>query len=249
MTFDEYKERLWQSFRESLAYRADEWRVPDSLEEKVTADGSMDPFFGATALIRLAETDRARCDRLQARLLAQNPDMLVPLRPATFHMTVHPFCNGYDAGERRDEVRREMEQSEDAIEAEFRQIAETSVRRELRMKALGISPLGKEVVAVRLAPQRREDYELLMDLSGRLNRIYPVDQWLLPHVSLGYFKLRSYSGEALATLYETVEALSREAAAWEMTLPIGGLTYCHHYDMNDFEERFSVAGLQEATSF
>ncbi len=241
--YDEQMERWKQEFRRQLDSRPSEWTIADGLSAKITPDDRMNAFYGATTVIRLAETDREAVRRLQADLMEAAPDMLVPVDPATFHLTIHALSNVYSAGPEPDDVRRSIAAHEPLVEAEFRRIRADYGGRVVRMTALGVSTSGKDVVSVKYIPESRDDFDVLTDLFDRIEAIYPLRRPYAPHVTLGYFRLRRYDAAEIERLYDAMARLSRERALGAIELPVDGLAYQLHRHMNDFRDVFTVGSL------
>ena len=110
------------------------------------------------------------------------------------------------------------------------------------MRALGVSTSGKDIVGIKFVPASEEDYDILIELFNRLEGIYPLGEFFVPHVSLGYFQLRPYGPEEVADLYETLHQLNREMNL-TIELDVAELVYQHHYHMNDFRDVFGIKAI------
>jgi hypothetical protein len=78
---------------------------------------------------------------------------------------------------------------------------------------------------------------------NRFEGLYPLNKPYIPHVSLGYFKLKKNDNNEIKDLYETLHILNK-AAEFEIELEVNHLAYQHHYHMNDFRDIFRVDSIE-----
>lgn len=238
-TFQQYVKDLAHSFENDMKQVPGEWIISEGLEAKVTADGRMNDFFGATTVIRLGEQDLTRCVGIQEELFRRHPEALVRIEPSTFHLTIHALSNVYSVSADEAAIRADIRRLEPMLEAAFRGIGERYGDRLIAMRCFGASTAGKDVVSLKFYPASAGDYETLISLFDRIETIFPLGRRFVPHVSLGYFRLRSYGREEIDALYETLQSLN-DRGAFEIRLPVRDFVYQHHYSMNDFRDVFAV---------
>jgi len=241
--YQEFTDRLIQSFANNMRHIPKEWTISERLSEKITMDGELKPFYGSTSVIALSEQDGAKCRAIQNELFARHADMFVKLHPETFHLTIHAFSNPYSVSTDNDEIKRDMAAIEGSIRAEFRKISEVYKGRTIRMKALGVSTGGGDVISIKFCPAAVRDYQIISDLFDRFERLYPLNKPYIPHVSLGYFKLKKYDSNEIESLYDTLIHLN-QGAGFEIELEVNRFAYQHHYHMNDFRDVFRVDSVE-----
>jgi len=239
MDYERFVQRLSLQFEQERKRLPIPWSISEGLADKVTADGRMNDFFGATTVIRLNETDLERCAELQGRLFEAHPGALVPIEPDTFHLTIHALSNGYNVSKETERIRESIERHEPLVEKTFREVCGLYAGRTIAMRSFGIGTSGKDVVSIKFYPVSANDCTLLNDLFERLERVYPLGKPFVPHVSLGYFRLREYGAGETASLYATLERLNAEGP-FDIRLSVDDFVYQHHYSMNDFRDVFGV---------
>ena len=164
------------------------WTVSDRLLRKVTADGEMMPFYGATTVIMLSDKDRNSCLDVRDHLFGKHGDRFVALAPHTYHLTIHALSNAYNVDGDDGMIRHSIERTEPQVKTEFQRIAAQFGDRSIRMRALGVSTGGKDIIGLKFVPEAKEDCELLIDLFDRLEAVYPLGESFVPHVSLARLK-------------------------------------------------------------
>lgn len=237
--YEEFTERLTRGFTENMNHIPKEWTISDRLSEKITKDGNLKPFFGSTSVIALSEQDGAKCRQIQNELFARHPDMFVKLHPETFHLTIHAFSNPYSASNDNFEIEKEMATIKGGILAEFMEIGRLYKDRTIKMRALGTSTGGGDVISIKFIPAAEPDYHLIYDLFDRFEKLYPLNKPFIPHVSLGYFKINPYTPAEIRSLFDTLTHLN-QSAGFEIELAVNWFAYQQHYHMNDFRDVFRV---------
>ncbi|OXS53813.1 hypothetical protein B1A99_28345 [Cohnella sp. CIP 111063] len=239
MDYRTYSDRLISLFERQMNDLPLPWTVSDRLLRKVTADGEMMPFYGATTVIMLSDKDRNSCLDVRDHLFGKHGDRFVALAPHTYHLTIHALSNAYNVDGDDGMIRHSIERTEPQVKTEFQRIAAQFGDRSIRMRALGVSTGGKDIIGLKFVPEAKEDCELLIDLFDRLEAVYPLGESFVPHVSLGYHRVGPHSPEEVIALYDTLRRINREL---EMTieLDVCELVYQHHYHMNDFRDVFAV---------
>ncbi|MBB6633183.1 hypothetical protein [Cohnella thailandensis] len=239
MTHPEFTEKLVELFDRQMDEPPSPWAVSEKLLEKITPSGEMKPFYGATTVIMLSRKDNEACLAVRDRLFGEHGDLLVALDPDTYHLTIHALSNVYNVANDNELIKRSIQDTEPKVEAEFRRIAERYQGRTIRMRALGVSTGGKDIIGLKFVPCSEEDSLLLTDLFERMEAVYPLGERYVPHVSLGYHQIREHSPEEVRGLYDTLRRINREL---ELTieLEVAELVYQHHYHMNDFRDVFAV---------
>lgn len=240
----DFPERLTLSFLQNMTNMPKEWTISDRLSEKITPDGKLRPFYGSTSVIALSEQDGALCRKVQDDLFTRHADMFVKLHPETFHLTIHAFSNPYSVSPDIDEIKKNMAAFEPLIQEEFRAIGRLYKDKKIRMRALGTSTGGGDVISLKFIPATEADSYMISDLFDRLEKLYPLHKPYIPHVSLGYFKLKQYKPSEIAGLYDTLRLLNA-GAGFEIELEVNHLAYQHHYHMNDFRDVFRVDTVGE----
>mgnify|MGYP001259443703 CR=1 FL=1 len=239
MGFGNYTEQLIARFDRDRKEMPVQWTISEKLLEKITEDGKMKPFYGATTVMKLSEQDKAACKAVRDRLFAEHGNRLVGLEPDSYHLTVHALSNVYNVANDNELILRSIRNTEPKVEAEFRTIAHLYSRSTIRMRALGVSTGGKDIVGIKFVPVSESDYTILIDLFERMEKVYPLGEFYVPHVSLAYHQIRHHGPQEVAALYD---ALTRINLDLELTieLEVASLVYQHHFHMNDFRDVFGI---------
>jgi len=235
MKYAEYIDLVMEKHQKNMNERPSEWVIPERLPDKVSADGRMNDFFGATTVIKLSDRDRHACEAVQRKLVELAGDMLVELIPDTFHLTIHSLSNFYNVSKNNEEIQRSIDAIDSKIKAEFRRIYDKYKNATIKMRSLGASTNWRDVVSIKFVPCNEDDYELLMDLYKRIDAIFPLPDFFNPHVSLAYFKPQIYSYEKIAMLYDGLRVLD-QPSSFEIDLAIENFVYQYHYHMNDYKD-------------
>ncbi|MFS0725462.1 hypothetical protein [Paenibacillus sp. 1P07SE] len=224
------------NYAAELGRRQEGWLISEGLHKKINPDGTMNDFYGATTVIKLSERDKARCRAMQQEVLALVPGMLVPVGPDTFHFTIHALSNPYNVpGGTNSAIQRDIIAREEAVIAELREIRALHGDKRLRLRMLGASTAGNDVVSLKLAPADTPDESLLVELFRRIERVCPLGKRYTPHITLAYFKPQAYPQAHVDRLYEGLRALSRTVHE-DLILDVRDLVYQHHYSMDDFRD-------------
>ncbi|GAA0180921.1 hypothetical protein SH2C18_35330 [Clostridium sediminicola] len=239
LNYKEFVSRVKEEFNNNIKSIPSEWKVSKKLADKITEDGSMNDFYGSTSVIKLSEEDRNKCIALRDELYKNNNDMLVRLHSKTFHLTIHAFCNVYNVSKDKKEIKRKMDSIEGDIKELFAQFNREYGKKTIRLKVLGPSTSGSDVVSIKFIPDSEKDHNILYDLFNRCEKLFPLNKPFTPHVSLGYFKLKKYTKDEIQRLYYDIKKVS-DNSGFYIELPVGDLAYQHHYHMNDFRDVFMV---------
>lgn len=242
MDYQTFVKTLVANYESDMNSKPKNWRVSESLGKKVTPDGQLKHFYGATTVIGLNEQDIETCGLIQERLISEVPHMLIPLNKDTFHVTVHALSNEYTVPE--GEIQTEINRLEDKVAEEFTAIEQAYGGQVIRLRSLGPSTNGNDVVSIKFLPSTEKDFEVLYDLFTRFERIYPLERPYIPHVSLGYFKLETYNPSDVDKLYQSLEDLAA-LSDFEVTMDVNKLVYQIHHDMNDFRDQFFVESYNQ----
>lgn len=239
MTYLEYTEHLTTKFNHDINKMPLPWVISDKLSEKITLSGEMKPFYGATIVIMLSEQDKAACIDIRNRLFEKHSHMFVGLDTDTYHLTIHALSNVYNVANDNERIRQSIQEKESMVEATFRSFAKKYGQDKIRMKLLGVSTSGKDIIGLKYVPYEESDYEILIDLFNVMEQVYPLGESFVPHVSLGYFQIRDYRDEEITALYNTLHQLNNDMDL-TIELEVAELVYQHHYHMNDFRDIFRV---------
>ncbi|RED55960.1 hypothetical protein [Cohnella lupini] len=239
MTFEEYSEHLTTLFTTNMNKVPIPWVISNKLSEKITLSGEMKPFYGATTVIKLSEQDKSACIAIRNRLFAKHGNCFAKLETDTYHLTIHALSNVYNVAKDDELIRQRIRDIEPMVEAAFRLFAKQYGRDKIRMKALGVGTSGKDIIGLKYVPCEESDYAILIDLFNILEKVYPLGEFFVPHVSFGYFQIRDYRDGEITALYETLNQLNSEMDL-TIELDVSELVYQHHYHMNDFRDIFRV---------
>lgn len=240
MSYQEYVNQLVTMVENEMNQPSKEWVISERLSEKITQDGKMKPFYGATSVIKLSNEDIAKCREIQQRIMEPHGDMFVRLYPETFHVTIHAFSNAYTVSPDVREINEDIQKIQCDIEREFILISQAHRDKMINMRSIGVSTGGRDVVSLKFVPDSMEDYRVIMNLFDRFEDIYPLGKPYVPHVSLGYFKLKRFAPNEVQGLYHTLHQINQHLKL-SIKLDIKQLVYQHHFHMNHFKDIFRVA--------
>lgn len=237
-----FLEQLNARFQSETSDRLAPELLSGRTSEKITTDGQLKPFYGATSVFKLQPGEQDKCKKVQDAVHAGLGSMLVPLLPHTFHLTIHAFCNVYNVSPDTEKIKDSLHALEGRIEEELAHIANKYPQRTIRVQSLGVSG-DRSSLGIKFAPCSEEDTEVLTDLFNRFERIYPLGKPYIPHVSLGYFRLGSYDEKEVKQLYDVLETINR-GTGFIMNMDINDVAYQHHYHMNDFRDVLGIQSLK-----
>lgn len=242
MSIGTYIQALEEKYRQERLERPSVWSVSPGLSRKVTEDGRMQPFFGATTVLKLREEEKALCRRVQEQLLDRLDAPLVAIDPGTFHLTIHALSNPYSVpGGTDPEIAADIERRREGVTDLFRDIRESYGEEQIRVRSLGASTNGKDVISLKFVPSDERSRAVLTDLFGRFEQFYPLHKPYVPHISLAYFLPRVYDSRQITALYDRLDQLEADGITqFEVTIDILDLAYQHHAHMNDFRDQFTV---------
>ena len=242
MTYQEYMSQWQARFDRDMNAMPDPWIVSHKLQEKITPEGALKPFYGATTVYRMSERDIAACKVVRDRLFERHGGRIVGLAPDTYHLTVHALSNGYNVANDNESIRRSIAETEPKVAKAFRDIARLQVDRTIAMRALGVSTGGKDIIGIKFVPAAEADFELLIELFDRMETVYSLKEFYVPHVSLGYHQIRQHTPEEVSDLYDTLRQINKDIDL-TIELAVADMVYQHHYDMGDFRDVFDVRGF------
>ncbi|MFE5324361.1 2'-5' RNA ligase family protein [Paenibacillus sp. NPDC056579] len=242
MNYEAYNAALSDSFHREMTASPADWCVSERLHQKITPDGRMNDFYGATAVIKLSDEDKIKCTDIQERLFQSHSSMLVKLIPETFHLTIHALGNVSNINGDIETVRALISKYEDAVQTVFREIRRLYVGEQIRMRSMGASTSGQDVVSLKFAPDSERDFTILIDMFHRLEAVFPLGRPFVPHVSLAYFRPLAFDKKEAVLLHKTLERV-RKHAEFDIVLDVYYLVYQYHTHMNDFRDVFSAANV------
>ncbi len=232
-----FVDRLTDAYSTSLANVPQKWVISSRLCDKVE-DSSFVPFYGYTSVYKLNDTEREKCIAVQDRIMGRHGNLFVPLPPQTFHLTAHEFCNEYTVSSVASEIDAAEQGIEDRIREMFHSIKERWEGAEIHLRALGPS-CGSDALSIKFVPEGARDSSILQTIFAESEDIWPVGTQYTPHVSLGYFRTRLFSGEEIVSLYKDLNDISA-STDFTITLKADDLVYQRHFDMQDFRKILSV---------
>ena len=232
-----FVDRLTDAYSTSLANVPQKWVISSRLCDKVE-DSSFVPFYGYTSVYMLNDIEREKCLAVQNRIMSRHGNLFVQLPPATFHLTAHEFCNEYTVSAKASEIDAAEMSIEDKIRVMFHSINERWTGTEIRLRALGPS-CGTDALSIKFVPEGTKDSNILQTIFAESEDIWPVGTQYTPHVSLGYFRTKLFSGEEIVSLYRDLNDIAA-STDFTITLRTDDLVYQRHFDMQDFRKILSV---------
>ena len=233
-TFVEYRNGLFRRFEEDTKGVPEKWKIADNLVRKVSKDGCLQPFYGFTSIFDLNDSDSAKCLERYTSFMEGAGKLVIPLPASSFHITLHTFWNQNNSGS-IEEVNRRMAVSTPEIIEVMKWVRKEYGEEVIRMVSPGISTAWTDVVSMKFIPYCQHDYDILSVLFARMERICPLRQPYVPHISFGYFNVKEYSMEEIERLNEAILSTNEKHDEALMTLNINSLRFCVHGDMSGYE--------------
>lgn len=199
------------------------------LWKKVDDQGHLRPFRGDTVVFQIDDILKRRAQDLQKVLYKNCGDMMAePLKPETFHMTLHDLSSDGTG----DEFERKMEQNRKET-AKILNLVRMESSESLHVNTVGIFNMVSTSVVLGLEPADEFSCTRLMELYERLQMVVPLDYPLTLHITLGYYRPGSYASEQRQRLRGTLAKLNREMGQ-EFCLKEKNLLYQRFEDMNHY---------------
>lgn len=234
MDYNEYKNFVLEKYGSDSSIFPKEWCISEKLVRKVSPEGLLKPFYGYTSVFKLDDNDIAKCQSLHDMFMDRIGGLVVDLPAETYHITLHTFWNQNNSGS-IDNVENRMAVSLPLIKDAFKTIRKDYAGKKIHMTALGVSSDGSDVISIKFLPSAEKDYELLMSLFLEMEKICPLGQIYLPHVSLGYFQARMYSDEEIACIFSSISKFSK-GYGFEIAMDVDHLVAESHERMDCYQE-------------
>ena len=232
MNYQDYIETLKKKYDHDAEIFPKEWKISEKLVKKVSIEGFLQPFYGYTSVFKLEEKDIEKCCNLRNALYKGNEGLLVDLPIETYHITLHTFWNQNNSGS-VENVDKRMQVSFPEIKRAYEKIKTDYSNLVIRMRAWGVSSDGSDVVSIKFVPSSEEDYNNLMPLFEMMEKICPLNQPYVPHVSLGYFKVRNYTKDEIQRLFSAIQKLSYNHE-FEVEMKVSNLIVALHKCMDKY---------------
>lgn len=205
------------------------------LNRKVTMDGAFRPFYGDTTLFYLPEEVKQSLESIQASLYAAAGHMLSQELPVnTFHITLHDLCSSET-------------QMETAGPCEYhrsrmtRLLPELSNNGMLHLRAAGLVSMVASSVVMLFEPSGQADHDLIQEMYGRIDELFPLSYPLTLHCTLAYYKPGVYEPEQWKPLERLILSVnSGNMSRIEFELDSAALEYQLFFSMKDYGDRYNA---------
>lgn len=195
-----------------------------NLRMKVGENREYLPFYGNTVVFTLEEAAIEALTGLQKELYDAAGWMLArPLRPDTFHMTLHDLVNSPNPDE---DLRSRMAGVEPGAKD---LLAQWKHRTPLRMKATWLFNMVNTSIVLGLAPKDGESRRELEEMYRQLETVLPLNRPLTPHITMAYFCPGTYFAYEVDRLRKGLRSVELE-----LTLPMENLVFQNFSDMNRY---------------
>lgn len=200
------------------------------LWKKVDEQGHLRPFRGDTVVFQTDDILKRRAQELQKVLYRNCGDMMAdPLKPETFHMTLHDLSNDGNG----DEFERKMEQNRQDT-ARILRLVKMEASENIHINTVGVFNMVSTSVVLGLEQADEFSCTRLMELYERLQTVVSLDYPLTLHITLGYYRPGVYSSEQRRRLQGTFARLNREMGQ-EFYLKESRIMYQRFEHMNHYE--------------
>lgn len=196
---------------------------------KVDEQEHFRPFFGDTVIFSLPQPMIARLADIQAALYDQCGGCLAdPLRPETFHITLHDLLS------------HPSQMPEGAPERErLAHFALQEIRAShpplLHVRSVCVFSMVGTSLVMGFEPCEEQDCAALMSMHELFQQIVPLAYPLTLHVTLAYYRPGVYGEDMLRRLRQAVQVLGREV--FEGTLSLAELRYATFKSMANYHLR------------
>ncbi|KLO23812.1 hypothetical protein X275_01610 [Marinitoga sp. 1197] len=212
------------------------WQVIDGIKLKVNLEGKYIRFIGNTILIFIEQNDIKIIKEIQKILYSKVGEILaLPLNADTFHITIHDLCNSFTYKN----VVKCMKETEKNIKKIFIENFCVLKNEIISFKSIGLFH-GGSAIGIQFIPANKKDYLLLMNIYNKIEKIFPLNKILIPHITLGYYKPVDYSIEELKKIKSAIETIKFNI---KINLKIKNLSFEKFYTMNDYSTIFSLKSL------
>lgn len=195
------------------------FHTAESLLLKVEPDGNYVPFAGSTAVFR-PSSRCVRTVRLMQGALYHRLDgsgmLAFPLPASTVHMTLHDLVSpearrSGTAEEYGREIADSLRRAEEIAEGIRRDLAGCRID----MEADRIVSMVAKSLVLMLRPKTERDWENLMEMYSRFDRIRSLPYPLTPHITLAYYRPGVIDGDALGAAVDAVQIRRENAPVFE----------------------------------
>ncbi len=197
-----------------------------ALNKKLDEGGWLKPFRGETAVFLLPDSLKDALAEVQNELFAEAGEMLSgeALPKESLHMTLHDLWNEGD---------REKCPSPPYTHGDICSAIE-GIRRDYPQKIMmrSVVPMNmvNASVVMGLIPATDEDGRALADMHSRLDKLYPLNYGLTPHITLSYYKPGAYSEDVWKRLCNVFTEKD-----WRFPLYTKDLVFQRFSDMKNYE--------------
>lgn len=211
------------------------WDVPDGLKLKVGENGTLLPYPGDTVVLPLDSPSIVACRRTQRALRARLGDTLAePLRPGTFHVTLHDLTHGPQVAPSR------LEENAARCRERFARLAraldaDPGLAR-VTLVPTRVYPSVNVSLVLGLLPATDRDFRTLMNAYGLFDDVVRLSYWPRLHVTLDYLLPRPVDPARVFASLPTPPAAP-------IVVDMRQLSYQRFKDMNDYRTEFTVSDL------
>ena len=223
-TLDSYRQRtafMWDSLPQNGCLSTN-----DNLRNKVTEEGSFQPFYGDTVIFSLDDGTDAWLSQIQDEIYRRCGSILSDrLDPATFHITLHDLKNSpYSMP---DDVKSNESQAVRLIER-----ARQKYGNEIYINSRCIFSMVGTSIVMGFEPETDEDCRILMSLYEEFQSIVPLSYPLTLHATIAYYKPGNYDESVVQILKDTFDVVGRETQ--RIRLDLDKLNYATFSSMNHY---------------
>lgn len=204
------------------------------LEEKVDVEGHFLPYTGSTVVFRMGPRSLLIIE-IMKQLLHQNIDEIClaePLPIDTMHMTLHDLISPSFAKTHHRDYSKVVTESIDSSIQIVEGIRADFPKRTIHLVADRIVNMASTSVALLLRSASEQDYEFLMRLYQRFDKIHKLPYPFLPHVTLAYFRPGQIDGDEIGRVVDVIQI--KDAYAPEFSFHTEDITAQKYYSMKQY---------------
>lgn len=239
-TLREFRQRTEPFMKDSIG-EATVFATSEGLVKKINGDGSFRTFAGDTVVFLLDDAVKVRLEEIQSRLYQACGELLAePIKPATFHMTLHDLSNG----EQAPELEMKMQENQWNVGSIFEELSRFVCAPgseiglfQLKLRSSYVFNMVNTSIVLGFEPVDEENCRKLMELYEQFQNVVPVSYPLTPHVTVAYFKPGVYEGTQIERLKAwMLDENMRDT--FEITLDLEQLVYQRFTNMNQYNTVF-----------
>lgn len=227
-SYEEFLERINSFEKPYFHFGVERLEPSNSVKQKVDGNGMFKDFIGDTVVFELDEKQKCflQTHYIDELYLENSNCFAEKLKESTLHMTLHDLNSSAEAGM----VMHRMFETEIVL---AKRIREARLKKQsINMVTTCVFNMVNTSLVLGLKPEKKEDYEKLMELYYLIEAFYPLPYDLTPHITLAYYHRNGFEGEQLEEIQRKVNKLNEKQ--YRIELSTDRLYYQKFISMNEY---------------